>query len=56
MGESTGIAVKIDDGADRALHALTAALLADLKLPSVPQPPQIRTREGTPVGEVRVHL
>jgi L-asparaginase II len=56
MGERTGIAIKIDDGADRALHAVTAALLADLKLPTFPQPHEIRTREGTPVGEMRVTL
>lgn len=56
VGERTGIAIKIDDGADRALHALAAALLDSLGLPSVPQAPQIRTREGTPVGEVKVTL
>jgi L-asparaginase II len=56
MGARTGIAIKIDDGADRALHALAAALLADLKLPTVPQPPELRTREGTPVGDVKVTL
>jgi L-asparaginase II len=56
MGDRMGIAVKIADGADRALHALTSALLRDLSLPNVPQPAEIRTREGTPVGEVRVSL
>lgn len=56
MGARTGIAIKIDDGADRALHALAAALLSELSLPTVPQPPEIRTREGTPVGEVKVTL
>lgn len=56
LGARTGIAIKIDDGADRALHALAAALLKDLSLPTIDQPHEIRTREGTPVGETRVHL
>jgi len=56
VGGRMGIAVKIDDGADRALHALMAALLADLALVRYDQPREIRTREGTPVGEIRVKL
>jgi L-asparaginase II len=56
VGGRTGIAVKIDDGADRALHALTAALLRDMGLVDYPQPREVRTREGTPVGEIRVTL
>lgn len=56
MGARTGIAVKIDDGADRALHALAAALLKDMGLVDYPQPREVRTREGTPVGEIRVRL
>jgi L-asparaginase II len=56
LGARMGIAIKIDDGADRALHALAGALLKDLSLPHVPEAPEIRTREGTPVGEVKVTL
>jgi L-asparaginase II len=56
MGARTGIAVKIDDGADRALHAVVAALLRDLGLVDYAQPREVRTREGTPVGEIRVRL
>jgi L-asparaginase II len=60
-GARTGITVKIADGAERALHALVATLLIDLGLV---QPGdverlyarEVRTREGTPVGEVRVRL
>ena len=55
-GARTGIAIKIDDGADRALHALAAALLKELSLPTIDQPREIRTREGTPVGEIQVTL
>jgi len=56
VGQSTGIAVKIDDGADRALHAVVAALLKDLHLLDYPQPHDVKTREGTPVGEIMVTL
>jgi L-asparaginase II len=54
LGARTGIAVKIDDGADRALHAFMAALLKDMGLADLPQPREVKTREGTPVGEIRV--
>lgn len=56
MGARTGIAVKIDDGADRAMHALAAALLKDMGLVDHPQPREVKTREGTAVGEIRVRL
>jgi L-asparaginase II len=56
VGGRAGIAVKIDDGADRALHALTAALLRDMGLVAYPQPREVWTREGAPVGEIRVTL
>jgi len=57
--ESTGIAIKIEDGAQRALNAFAAALLADLGL--APRdatalwfPQAILSREGAPVGEFEV--
>lgn len=56
MGARTGIAVKIGDGADRALQALTAAILKDMGLVDYPQAREVKTREGTPVGEIRVRL
>jgi L-asparaginase II len=56
LGARMGIAAKIDDGADRALHALMASLLLDLGLVRYDQPHEVKTREGTPVGEIRVTL
>jgi len=56
VGARMGIAAKIADGADRALHALVAALLADLGLVRYEVPREVKTREGAPVGEVRVTL
>ncbi|HEX5138000.1 MAG TPA: asparaginase [Planctomycetota bacterium] len=56
VGGSTGIAVKIGDGADRALHAVVAALLKDMGLLDYPQPRDVKTREGKSVGEIRVTL
>ncbi|MHC4937531.1 MAG: asparaginase [Planctomycetota bacterium] len=57
--ESTGIAIKIRDGAQRALNAFAAALLADLDL--APRdattrwfPRDVLSREGDPVGKFEV--
>jgi L-asparaginase II len=58
-GENAGIAIKVHDGATRALNAFAAALLLDLGL--VPAaaverwyPRTIDTREGNPVGRIEV--
>jgi len=61
IGARTGIAVKIADGADRALHAVVAALLIEMGLAQEfdlegARPREVRTREGTPVGKVEVRL
>ncbi|MHC4410160.1 MAG: asparaginase [Planctomycetota bacterium] len=57
--ESTGIAIKVEDGAQRALNAFAAALLADLDL--APRdatarwfPREILSRAGDPVGAFEV--
>jgi L-asparaginase II len=57
--ESTGIAIKVEDGAQRALNAFAAALLSDLDL--APRdatsrwfPREILSREGNPVGAFEV--
>jgi len=58
-GENAGIAIKVHDGATRALNAFASALLLDLGL--VPAaaveawyPKTIDTREGDPVGRIEV--
>jgi L-asparaginase II len=61
LGERLGIAVKIADGASRAVHAVVCALLLDLGLLAAADaqglsPPQVLTREGNPVGDVKVRL
>jgi L-asparaginase II len=60
-GARTGIAVKIADGAERALHALVAELLVEMGLVAAGDVERhrardVRTREGVPVGEVQVRL
>jgi L-asparaginase II len=60
-GRRIGIAIKIDDGAKRAVHAVAAALLADLGVVKPSEiselyPRQVCTREGSPVGVVKVRL
>lgn len=57
-GERTGLAIKVWDGGKRALRALCAALLADLGLVPADVFPAgaVLSREGDPVGEVRVTL
>jgi len=57
-GRRLAIAVKIDDGARRALHALMGELLCDLGLLDLPEyrDKTILSREGNPVGEYRVAL
>jgi L-asparaginase II len=57
--EDTGIAIKVHDGAHRALSAFASALLVDLGLvePAVAKrwyPATIDTREGDPVGRIEV--
>jgi L-asparaginase II len=61
VGERMGIAIKIMDGARRAVQAVAAALLLDLGLLAPADladyhPREVRTREGTPVGEIKVRL
>ena len=61
IGGSSGIAVKILDGRERALHAVMAVLLADAGLVNADDiadqhPRVILSREGDPVGEVQVNL
>ncbi len=58
---SSGIAVKILDGRERALYAVMAALLADLCLVGTDDiaefhPRPVLSREGDPVGEIQVSL
>ena len=60
-GERLGIAIKIADGGRRAVEALAAALLLDLGLLETSDlldfyPRLVKTREGTPVGDVKVRL
>jgi L-asparaginase II len=60
-GERLGIAIKIADGGRRAVQALASALLLDLGLLGPADlldfhPRLVKTREGTPVGDVRVRL
>ena len=60
-GERLGIAIKIADGASRAVHAVAGALLVDLGILGASDLAglvrrQVRTREGTSVGEVKVRL
>jgi len=57
--ESTGIAIKVHDGAQRALNAFASALLIDMDL--VPRsavgrwyPKAVNSREGDPVGRIEV--
>jgi len=61
LDERLGIAIKIDDGARRACEAVAAALLIDLGLVTPEDlgdlyQRHVRTREGNPAGEIRVHL
>ena len=61
IGERLGFAVKIDDGGRRAVRAVTCALLIDLGYVDVADvadlfPHQVTTREGTPVGDIKVRL
>ena len=60
-GERLGIAIKITDGGRRAVEALASALLIDLGLLEPADlldfyPRLVKTREGTPIGDVRVRL
>ncbi|MHC4971818.1 MAG: asparaginase [Planctomycetota bacterium] len=60
-GARLGIAIKIADGGRRAVEALASALLLDLGLLEPADladfyPRQVKTREGTPVGDVKVRL
>lgn len=60
-GEGIGIAIKIADGGRRAVEALACALLLDLGLLEAEDlldfyPRLVKTREGTPVGRVKVRL
>jgi len=60
-GERFGIAIKISDGGRRAVEALASALLLDLGLLETSDllefyPRLVKTREGTPVGDVKVRL
>jgi len=57
--ERTGIAIKIEDGGQRALNAFTAALLDDLGIAPKDAtarwyPHDVLTREGDPVGKFEV--
>ena len=59
--EYTGIAIKVEDGGQRALNAFAAALLADLDL--APRdatarwfPRDVQSREGDPVGRFEVEF
>lgn len=61
LEQNLGIAVKIADGATRAVHAVVAALLIDLGVLSRADaeglyPSQVLSREGVPVGDVKVRL
>jgi len=61
LGERMGIAVKIADGARRAVRVLLAELLVELGLitrrdATELAPRVVRTREGDPIGEVQVKL
>jgi L-asparaginase II len=60
-GARIGIAIKIADGGRRAVEALASALLLDLGLLEPKDladfyPRLVKTREGTPVGRVKVRL
>lgn len=60
-GAGIGIAIKIADGGRRAVEALASALLLDLGLLEPADlsdffPRRVKTREGTPVGDVKVRL
>lgn len=60
-GARVGIAIKIADGGRRAVEALASALLLDLGLLEPKDladfyPRLVKTREGTPVGRVKVRL
>jgi len=57
--DDTGIAIKVHDGAQRALNAFAAALLADLELVPAASvehwyPKTVDTREGDPIGNMEV--
>lgn len=61
IGEGLGIAIKIADGAERAVQAVASALLIDLGLLRADQLSEyharpVVTREGKPVGETLVVL
>ena len=61
LGENLGLAVKIADGATRAVKAVVVALLNDLGMLERADledlaPNQVKTREGDVVGDVRVRL
>lgn len=61
VGERMGLAVKIGDGARRAVRALLTELLVELGLitrrdATELAPRVVRTREGDPIGEIQVRL
>lgn len=61
LGERLGFAIKVEDGGRRAVRAVTCALLIDLGFIDVADVAdlfqrQVTTREGTPVGDIKVRL